>query len=104
YSDPMGRVKDRFTVEIKPFEAGSRQTVNPDPRVILGNLVVDQVAFDKSIRRTKRFPAGNPVVSLARLRGLTRVFRAAGRLARLDRERRSILVLPELSIPRAWFR
>ncbi|MCZ2439718.1 MAG: RNA-directed DNA polymerase [Burkholderiales bacterium] len=105
YKDPVGQVIDRSTVSIDSFWAeeppdGALSLV--DPRIILGNLVVDDAAWKGAATRVHATPFGEPVLTKKRLEGLTDVLEKATRVAR--GKAAAVLVLPELSVPRRWFR
>jgi len=102
YREPVCDAIDNATVA-GPDHAGD---ASDSPRIILGNLVTEDPWFEAAAR-------GNPVLSRRRLSGLARVLERAeyaSRHPRLDRSNqfrtlpRSLLVLPELSLPRAWVR
>lgn len=92
------------TVSVHAGDRGPVVTVGDPPqpntvRVILGNLPVGGDAF-------KAAALGKPIRTTKRLQTLDRILRDARRAAR-DAARDgipSILVLPELSIPRRWVR
>ncbi len=104
YRDVVGQVIDRTTVSINSFWAN--QPSDPqtllDPRVILGNLVVDDAAWRGAATRVPGTPFGRPVLTRKRLEGLATVLEKASRVAR--GKVTAVLVLPELSVPRRWFR
>lgn len=105
YKDPVGQVIDRSTVSIDSFWAeeppgGALSLV--DPRIILGNLVVDDAAWKGAATRVHGTAFGEPVLTKKRLEGLTDVLEKATRVAR--GKAAAVLVLPELSVPRRWFR
>jgi hypothetical protein len=105
YRDPVGQVIDRSTVSIDSFWAEEPQGEAlslVDPRIILGNLVVDDAAWKGAATRVHGTPFGQPVLTKKRLEGLTDVLEKATRVAR--GKAAAVLVLPELSVPRRWFR
>lgn len=105
YKDPVGRVINRSTVSIDSFpadEAPASSLSLMDPRIILGNLVVDNAAWRAAATRVPGVPYGEPLLTTKRLEGLTDVLEKATRVAR--GRPASVLVLPELSVPRRWFR
>lgn len=105
YSDPIGRVLDRSTVSIDSFwaeESVGGALSRVDPRIILGNLVVDDAEWTGAATRVDGAPFGEPVLTKKRLEGLTVVLEKAIRVARGKAP--AVLVLPELSVPRRWFR
>ncbi|XXX78863.1 RNA-directed DNA polymerase [Sorangium sp. So ce134] len=105
YRNPVGSVIDRSTVSIESFwsEEPPDGTSSPiDPRIILGNLVVHDSAWKAAATRVPGSPFGDPSLSVARLQSIARVLDKA---ARVSHGRSSaVLVLPELSVPRRWFR
>jgi hypothetical protein len=101
YNDAVGRVIDRSTVSIEPpWENELLWKEPPDPRIILGNLVVEDAAWKGAATRVEGTPFGQPLLTKERLEGLNEILGKAARVAR----RASVLVLPELSVPRRWFR
>ena len=106
YLDPIGTVLDKATVEIP---AGNPEPDDPaDPRISLGNLVVPDQAFTSAATRVPGSPFGRPSLTPARLKGLVDVLNRATVTARASsatgRTPAAVLVLPELSVPRSWFR
>lgn len=103
YADPVGTVIDPSNVWINSFwqrpAGGSPMT---GPRVMLGNLVVKNKAWEAAAKRTLKPPYNKPHMTLERLRGLATVLEKANRVA--QNHPAAVLVLPELSIPRDWFR
>lgn len=105
YRDPVGHVVDLRTVEMDSFREPARSigSSSPhDPRIILGNLPVSSRAWAAAATRTARQPYNNPLLTKARLLGVATVLEKAACVA-LGRVP-SVLVLPELSLPRSWFR
>lgn len=105
YRNAVGQVIDRSTVSIESFWAGepiSGTTSLLDPRIILGNLSVANDAWEAAATRTAQAPYNVPVLTLGRLQGVAIVLEKATRVAR--RRVSAVLVLPELSLPRRWFR
>jgi hypothetical protein len=105
YRDPVGRVVDQSTVSIESFqtpEAVVGASSPPDPRVILGNLPVSEAAWAAAATRTASSTHNDPLLTRARLQGVAIVLEKATRVARGRVP--SVLVLPELSLPRRWFR
>lgn len=97
YRDTVGRTIDSETISIHD---------GPTPtaaRLILGNLVLEEDWWTAAVRDT-------PTLSHERFEGLRRVVEAARRAARtrrrIDRQDLppALLVLPELAVPRAWYR
>lgn len=105
YRDPIGYVFDERTVWIDSFsnlqEAGSSPFA-ADPRVILGNLPVSDEAWRAAAMRTGYSPFNKPLLTRLRLLGVATVLEKASRVARGRSP--AVLVLPELSLPRRWFR
>ncbi len=110
YREPVGRVIDESTVEIPAVRSGSDSQIsrNTDPRVILGNLVVKDKEFFSAATRVPNSAFGQPSLTLDRLSGLVNILNEAVSADRWEPgnggKRDSVLVLPELSVPRAWFR
>ena len=100
YNDAVGRVIDPSTVSIESFWTGPPHAGNkakPDPRIILGNLSVTDSAWKAAASRTK-----GPLLTRVRLQGVATILDKATRVARGNAS--AVLVLPELSLPRKWFR
>lgn len=110
YSNAVGQVVDRSTVSIEAFwSADSRpgSALPLDPRIILGNLSlgnkkVAEMAWAAAATRTTRAPFNAPLLTLDRLQRVASVLDRATRVARGRVP--AVLVLPELSLPRRWFR
>lgn len=105
YSDAVGQVIDRSTVSIESFWAAEPppgSTSPLDPRIILGNLSVNDKAWKAAATRTGHAPFNAPMLTLERLRRVTTILNRATRVARGRVS--AVLVLPELSLPRRWFR
>jgi hypothetical protein len=105
YSDAVGQVVDRSTVSIESFWAadpplGSTSPLNP--RIILGNLSVNDKAWEAAASRIGHAPYNAPVLTLDRLQRVASILDRATRVARGRVS--AVLVLPELSLPRRWFR
>ncbi len=103
YTDPVGRVIDERTVRIPPGPLDLQHSVR-DPRLILGNLLSSPEAFAGCATPVTGSTVGRPVLTVARLRGVTQILDATSRLARREPGRHNLLILPELSLPRDWFR
>ncbi len=105
YRDAVGQVVNPSTVSIESFwasEPPQGSTLPLDPRIILGNLTVADDAWAAAATRTAHAPYNVPLLTLDRLHGVARVIEKATRVAR--RRVSAVLVLPELSLPRRWFR
>lgn len=105
YSDAVGTVINPNTVSIKSFWAAEPLVGSvspPDPRIILGNLSVDDKAWKAAAMRTKQAPYNAPMLTLDRLRRVANILDRATRVAHGHAS--AVLVLPELSLPRRWFR
>lgn len=104
YRDPVGRVLDKSTVTIESFWASEPTggTSPADPRIILGNLVVTDDAWRAAATRTPIAPYNAPLLTLDRLQGVARILDKATRVAHGPVS--AVLVLPELALPRRWFR
>ncbi len=100
YRDPVGHVMDPSTISIESIWQG--ETPAPDPRIILGNLVVSNGAWEAAATRISHAPYSVPLLTLDRLHGVARIIEKATRVARGRAS--AVLVLPELSLPRHWFR
>lgn len=104
YSDPVGRVIDRNTILIEGDSSknSNAEAASHDPRIILGNLVVDDEAWIGAATREDGSSVGKPILSKRRLLGLSTVLEKAEQASHDDVP--GLLVLPELSMPRQWFR
>lgn len=105
YSHGVGSVLDSSTVAIDPPFSEKRKSSVADlrePRVILGNLVVEDSAWVGAATRKAGQPFGAPILTKKRLLGLSEVLEKATAASR--RGIVEMLVLPELSLPRRWFR
>jgi len=105
YSDAVGKVVDPSTIFIEGAQVRDTDGANPlvrDPRVILGNLVVEDEAWVAAATRVNKGHTGKPLLTKRRLTGLAEVLDRAERVAR--RNSPDLLVLPELSLPRQWLR
>jgi hypothetical protein len=105
YADAVGEVVDASTVSILggAMETALTDSSTPrDPRIILGNLSVDVREWDAAATRTHAVPHNSPRVTVGRLARVARILHHAFHAAR-DRVP-ALLVLPELSLPREWFR
>jgi hypothetical protein len=65
-------------------------------------LVVEDKAWNAAATRTPKAPLGSPLLTFERLKGLATVLDKASRASHGHDS--AVLVLPELSVPRAWFR
>lgn len=105
YRDPVGQVIDRSTVSIDSFSRSESIFGAPsprNPRIILGNLTVSNEAWVAAATRKGHPPHNIPMLTRARLQGVATVLDKAARVARGRVP--AVLVLPELSLPRRWFR
>lgn len=105
YHDPVGQVLDQSTVSIssvRPSKFRHSSSTLIDPRLILGNLTVTEGAWLAAAKRLPNAPYNAPMLTLERLLGVAKVIEKASRIARSRIS--SVLVLPELSLPRRWFR
>jgi len=115
YTDPMGTVEtgDRFTIYI-PWHAADdddkpRWTGSTPPLLVLGNLVTQDSAWKVMMRSEPNDHGEGSEMTATRLIGLETVISRAKAVSRAPglsgRARRpTLLVLPELSVPRRWFR
>ena len=71
--------------------------------MILGNLVSPGEGFTGAAKRVNGSLTGKPVLTVGRLRSLASILTSSSRLAKRG-PYRNLLILPELSLPRAWFR
>lgn len=105
YNDAVGKVVDSSTVSFKSSwatEPSPGSTFPRSPRVILGNLSVSDTAWRAAATRTASAPHNAPALTLDRLKGVANILDRATRVTR--RRASAVLVLPELSLPRRWFR
>lgn len=105
YKQAVGNVIDRSTVSIDRFSTEMDASFNSlplEPRIILGNLVVDDAAWKAAATRIHASPFGAPLLTKKRLQGLADVLEKAAHVSRGKIS--EMLVLPELSMPRKWFR
>lgn len=110
YSDAVGQVINPSTVSIESFWAPEPRpglASRLDPRIILGNLSLgDKAAAEKAwaaaATRTSHAPFNAPMLTLDRLQRVASILERATRVARGRMS--AVLVLPELSLPRRWFR
>jgi hypothetical protein len=105
YRYAVGQVVNSSTVSFESFWAGEPPpgSSSPlEPRIILGNLSVSNDEWTAAATRTAQAPFNAPILTLSRLRGVASVLEKATRVApgRVS----AVLVLPELSLPRRWFR
>jgi predicted amidohydrolase len=109
YADSLGSVEDEYTIRIPDPASSTEGTETVNPRLILANLVTEHdTHWVGSASRVGGSSHGDPVLSLARFRDLASVLRKSNAATR-ERSTSgivppSLLVLPEMSIPRAWFR
>ena len=103
YTNPVGEVVNKNTVKIiGPVESDLHAL--GDPQLILANLVMSKDYFNRAATRVSGSNTGDPVLTAKRLRELSEILADATDLAQRHRPCASLLVLPELSLPRAWFR
>ena len=103
YADPVGEVVDEYTVKI-PGGSVFDENALEDPQLILGNLVVADECYNRAAARKSGSTSGNPVLTTKRLRDVREILSGAAEMAQRHQPSPSLLVLPELSLPRAWFR
>ncbi|HEY0469303.1 MAG TPA: hypothetical protein VGC79_34165, partial [Polyangiaceae bacterium] len=103
YKAPEGLVHDPHTVStdwMLAFSQGLAWHQLPEPRLLLGNLTVTESEWKSSLRV--------PELSRARLGRLAKLLAKAELAAASESSRdgleRNLLLLPELSLPRAWLR
>jgi len=105
YSDAVGKVIDHSTVSIESFWGAEprRGSATPlAPRIILGNLSVNDKAWEVAATRTGHAPFNAPMLTLDRLQRVANILDRTTRVAHGHVS--AVLVLPELSLPRRWFR
>jgi hypothetical protein len=105
YDNAVGQVIDPSTVSIEAYWTGELPpgaSAPLNPRIILGNLTVAEDAWTAAATRSGHAPHNVPVLTLDRLRGVASVLDRATRVA--GKRLSALLVLPELSLPRRWFR
>lgn len=105
YNNAVGSVIDRSTISIERISMGKSSRSDPashEPRIILGNLVVEDAAWHAAATRVNGSPFGDPLLTKRRLQGLSDILEKAARISR--GETLEVLVLPELALPRKWFR
>lgn len=105
YSNPVGTVIDPSTVSIDSFwvaEPSPEPGAPVDPTLVLGNLSVDKKAWVAAAKRTAHPPFNAPLLTLGRLKRVANVLDRATSAAYEGIS--AMLVLPELSLPRRWFR
>ena len=98
YSDPVGSVIDPHKVEILSHFWLDGATV--EPQIILGNLVVPDTCVVRSATPIVGSNTGRPLLTVARLKSVSDILQNADAIASGE----SLLVLPELALPRRWFR
>ena len=103
YRDAVGERRDEHTV-IVPKRSFLDEVDLGDPQLILGNLPVADQYYYGAATRVNGFPEGQPRLTLDRLADINEVLEQTARRAARYRQGPSLLVLPELSLPRAWFR
>lgn len=105
YSDAVGKVIDSSTVSIESFWAAKPpldSVSQPVPRIILGNLSVDDKAWEAAAIRINHAPYNAPMLTLKRLQRVANILDQATHV--VQDHVSAVLVLPELSLPRRWFR
>ena len=103
YRDPVGERTDAHTVSI-PSTLFRREGAQGDPQLMLGNLGVSEECYEGAATRRNGSIYGRPLLTLNRLADLNEVLSIAAGRARRYTVGDSLLVLPELSLPRMWFR
>jgi hypothetical protein len=105
YADAVGEVLDPQTVSIGTASMGAAQSgpcASQDPRIILGNLSVYDDEWIAAASRTHSSYLNSPSVTAGRLERVARILDYTFNAAR--RRVPAVLVLPELALPRKWFR
>ena len=108
YQDPVGSVTKGDGLEVRIPPVADLLGENLEPRVILGDLALKEVYWKGAATWTSDSETGAPVLSRERLDGLVEVLARASKIAKRKdeqgRRRANLLVLPELAVPRDWFR
>jgi hypothetical protein len=106
YTDPAGRVLGPATVEIPAGgTVGDALAAASDPLLILGNLRIDEAYFEGATTKVPGSAVGRPRLTIARLRDLAEIIEDAETKSTRNRQGGpALLVLPELALPRQWFR
>lgn len=108
YRDPVGLFIDEATVAIPWHGPDGGSNDFATSRLILGNLPLKEKYWNAAATRVSGSTEGKPIHDLPRLTALGRVLDKAARAATYQLSdhplRPSLLVLPELSLPRRWFR
>ena len=108
YQDPVGSVTKGNGFEVRIPPVAELLGENLEPRVILGDLALKEVYWKGAATWTSDSETGTPVLSRERLDGLVEVLSRASKIAKRKDERgrrcANLLVLPELAVPRDWFR
>ena len=103
YRSVVGTVWNQSEISLGANQAPVvRSDSSFEPRVILGNLVVEDEAWTGAATKVSGAPFGTPLRSLKRLNGLVEVLDKAEHAC--EHRAHGLLVLPELSLPRGWFR
>lgn len=103
YADPVGEVIDDHTIKI-PGGLSLDQDGPNDPQLILGNSVVSEECFGRAATPKIGSTFGNPILTVKRLRDITELLSSAAKIVQRKKNCPNLLVLPELSLPRPWFR
>ena len=103
YRDVVGERRDEHTV-IVPKRSFLDEAGLGDPQLMLGNLPVSEACYHAAATRVSGSPVGRPLLTVHRLNDVREVLEQAARKAARYTEGPSLLVLPELSLPRTWFR
>lgn len=107
YRDSVGQYVDPDTVAIPWHDQSLGPELPTASRLILGNVPLRKHYWTGAATRLPGSSIGSPVHSLQRLKDLSRILEKASSAARyLSGEAKvpSLLVLPELALPRKWFR
>ncbi len=103
YTDPVGEVIDDHTIKI-PGGFSLDQDEPNDPQLILGNSVVSEECYSRAATPKIGSTFGNPILTIKRLRDITEILSDAAKIVQRNKDCPNLLVLPELSLPRPWFR
>lgn len=102
YWTPIAEVKSGPSLDVAG--AAKPDLWRSDPRLILGNLVLKEDYYRAAAGGRRSTGQDGAIKDLRRLCGLSDVLAGAHKIAVRHQEERSLLVLPELGLPRAWFR
>ena len=102
YGKPVAMVSEHMSIVV-PSDLLTVRAEDVDPRILVGNLVTPDEYYEEALKRPTRRGGWRSVRSHTRLRGVMKVLAEVERRA-TKRGRRNLCILPELSLPREWFR